>query len=468
MIRCPLCPGDHSCVAGDGPLDAEVVCLGEGPGLDEDKKGIPFIGKTGREVNEHYLPIAGLRRPNVYVDNVMKCMPKGEHGKMDLKKEPHRELLKSCAETHLYPMLRRNHYTRKLIVAMGAFACYALDPEIDLQLQHGFPVETKWGTVFVMYHPAGGIHEPKKMMHIRNDWVRLRQYLDGKLYLPEDKYDGIEDYRVVESERHLDSSLNGCHHLPLANDTETTRRGDPFCLTYSTVPGTGYLIPAEREDLLGRFQWHLDKWSGPTLWHNWLFDSRVVKSLGLLYPRLLVRDTMALVFHLGNLPQGLKDLAYRELGMTMKDFDDLVTPYAIPRVLRYYWDAYALKWPKPDPEEYRDKNGELKTKNPQSMSTKLKRFFTDYKKNPEKDIFEMWTKNWEDSHDMIEAELGPWPGKCITQAWADNPAEVIRYACRDADALLRLWPVIRKMKSLVRRRPQEKWRGIAPEYGEVV
>ena len=64
---------------------------------------------------------------------------------------------------------------------MGVLACYAIDPDINLELQHGIPVETAWGTVYPMWHPSAGLHEPKKMLAIRNDWVRLGKYLKGKL-----------------------------------------------------------------------------------------------------------------------------------------------------------------------------------------------------------------------------------------------------------------------------------------------
>jgi uracil-DNA glycosylase family 4 len=460
--RCALCPGDHSCVPPDGPEDSSYVFLGEGPGWEEDKKGHPFQGKTGREVNEHYLPIVGIPRHTARFANAMGCMPKGQHGKMDMKKDAHRELAQCCFNTHIGQELQCNHYSRKLIVAMGAFANYVLDPDIDLDLHHGIPLQTKWGVVFPMFHPAGGLHEPKKMLHIRTDWVRLKKYLAGKLIVPEDEYAGYEDYREVKRVSDIHNSLRGRLDGELANDTETTRTRAPFCLTYSVEPGTGYLIRAERLDLLEVFQSYLEKWRGRLLWHNWLFDGAVVKKMGLVYPRKLIVDTMVRVFHLGNLPQGLKALAYRELGMEMKDFDDLVTPYAIHRVLSYYNDMYMEEWEKPPSSLVRDAEGNFKLYQPHSMKTKLKVFFTYWQKAQEKgqvkDVFEAWD-NWEDSHQLIQEKMGrPYPGKCISYAWEENREETIRYACRDADSLLRLYLILERMKRQVRRKPQELWR----------
>jgi hypothetical protein len=144
----------------------------------------------------------------------------------------------------------------------------------------------------------------------------------------------------------------------------------------------------------------------PILFHNWLYDWAVTEALGIHFPYHRIVDTMARVFHLGNLPQGLKALALRELGMTMQDFDDLVTPYSRANVLHYYEIARSMTWPKPEEElEIDSKTGLWKLYKPQSMNTKLKRFFTDYGKNPDKDVFQMWTKNWVNEQTLIEAEM---------------------------------------------------------------
>ena len=450
MSRCPLCPDIHNCVSGDGP-ESSTYCLLEAPGQTEDRKGIPLCGKTGDETNRHYFPIAGFRRADVRVDNAISCLPPGPDGKLDPKRRKDLDLLQSCAEHHVYPYLERVKPT--LIIPMGSFACRAIDPDIDLELQHGFPIKTSWGTAFPMYHPAGGIHEPKKMLLIRTDWTRLRKHLIGKLQLPVDKFAGSTQYQEVTSCSHLHSILECKAYSVMACDTEVKRGGDPFCLTFSTEEGTGYLIRASRLDILETFQDYLDQWHNHILFHNWLFDGQVVKRMGLRFPAKHIRDTMVKVFSLGNLPQGLKALSYRELGMQMQDFTDLVTPYAKPLVLDYYRQAMLEDWPRPEGEMVRDKDGKWRVYQPQSFGTKLKRFFTDYSKNEEKDPFDAWS-NWDTCHEMVERELGPWPGRCITYVPFEK---VIHYACRDADATLRLWPILKWMNHRVRKAPQEHW-----------
>jgi DNA polymerase I-like protein with 3'-5' exonuclease and polymerase domains len=335
---------------------------------------------------------------------------------------------------------------------MGVLACYAIDPDINLELQHGIPLQTSWGTVFPMYHPAGGLHEPKKMLMIRNDWVRLGKYLKGKLRLPVDQHP-ITDYQEIGADELLTDYLE-CNDYtqPLACDTEVTRKREPFCLSYSRWPGTGRLIRADDKDALEVFQCMLDRWEGPILFHNWLFDSGVVEKMGLRFPAKRIVDTMVRAYHLGNLPQGLKALAYRLLGMQMQDFDDLVTPYSTPLCLSYLREAVNHEWPKPEEQTVRDPQGQWKLYKPQSMSTKLKRFLTDYQKHP-KDVFQAWD-NWKDDSSQIETVCGEWPGKDIRHVPMDK---TIHYACRDADATMRLWPVLQGMTRQVRRKLSEHW-----------
>jgi len=453
MNRCPDCPAKNTCIGPDGPEDADYLFIGEAPGRDEDRQGRVFVGKTGEEVNHHYLPLSGLNRQRVRIINSIACLPDRYKGKLDLKKKADVQLLESCAGHHLYPEIRRKHY--KLIVPMGAFACYAIDPSINLELQHGFPVATRFGLAFPMYHPAGGIHEPKKMLLIRNDWDRLRRYIRGTLKLPFDEFDGDEQYADISEPSDIDALLGGMWKMPLACDTESTRRKKPFCLTFSVEPGTGYMIRADNQRCLQAFQSHLDRWRGPILFHHWLYDAQVVAQMGLRFPNKLIKDTMALAFHLGNLPQGLKALAFRELAMKMQDFDDLVTPYALPKVLSYYREALLQEWPKPAKTTTIEADGSEKEHQPQAMSTKIKRFLTAYGKDSTQDPFEAW-KNWDNSWEEIESKCGEYPGKCITYAPFEK---VIHYACRDADATLRLYSVLKAMRKLVRRKPQECWRG---------
>lgn len=449
MSRCELCPGIYDCLPIDGPQDSDIFLCGEAPGILEQKKGRVFIGKTGEEFSSHYLPLSGLHRENVTVTNVIRCLPDRPKGKLDLNRARDRELLASCTSTFLYPSIESRK--PKLLIPMGAFACHAIDPAINLDLHHGMPVETRFGIpAFPMWHPAAGLHEPKKMMAIRTDWIRLRRYLRGTLRLPVDEFPEPDYQEATKADiSDIDPTI------PLAGDTESSRLLGPYFLTWSQQPGMGRLIRANRPDLLVHFQKKLDKFKALIYYHNWLYDWTVTEDMGLVFPVKLMRDTMVQAFNLGNVPQGLKALAFRLLGMEMQDFEDLVKPYSTVEVLRYYKLAQTFEWEKPEQQlVIDDTTKKWKLYKPHSMKTKLKIFFTAAGKNPDKDIFKAWD-TWEAHQQELEEKCGPYPGLDIAHVPFDEAAY---YAMRDSDACIRLVPIFKKMRELAHSgKLQEQW-----------
>ncbi len=452
--RCLKCPGINPIVPSSGPEQADYLLVGEAPGPQESKAGKPFIGKTGKELREQYLPLSGIHPLQVRMCNVVSCLPPGTWGKLDPHEPRGQELIQSCASHHLYQEIELCR--PKLIIPMGGVAA-SLIPGLSLDIHYAFPFI--WDVpgigeypIFPTYHPALGLHSPKEMLKLRNCFIRLRKYIKGELKVPIDGYPN-PDYTVVSTVQEVDDYIQGDTEVDIALDTEVTRDHDPFCVTVSVRSGSAILIRAECRAALGRLAWWLQSWKGYVLLHNRLFDRPVLRRMGILLPHKRIVDTMAEAYHLGNIPQGLKTLAYRQLGVEMHSFDDLVTPYSTARVLEYYGSAMSLKWDKPEEELIRDKTGEWKLYKPQAFSTKLKRFFTDYGKNPNVDIFDRWW-GWDMHHQDIEAKLGRWPGKCVSHA----PMEKVTfYACQDAARTLELWPIIKRASTRIRKMGQEDW-----------
>src|ERR1700722_14181018 len=84
LDRCPLCPNINDPIPCDGPEQCDIFFIGEAPGAMEQKQGKVFVGKTGQELNNHYLPLAGLKREDVRIGNAIKCLPPGHAGKLDI------------------------------------------------------------------------------------------------------------------------------------------------------------------------------------------------------------------------------------------------------------------------------------------------------------------------------------------------------------------------------------------------
>ena len=72
--KCKLCQNRTNVVFGTGNKQADLMFIGEGPGADEDKQGIPFVGRAGKLMNMAFEAI-GLKREEVYIANIVKCRP---------------------------------------------------------------------------------------------------------------------------------------------------------------------------------------------------------------------------------------------------------------------------------------------------------------------------------------------------------------------------------------------------------
>lgn len=455
MDRCALCPGINNVVPGDGPACSDYMFIGEAPGVDENKKGKVFIGKTGDEFNQQYLPLAGLYRPQVYVTNAIKCLPPGD-GKLKADDPKTLALARCCTEFHLHREIQQ--INPKVIVPMGAIA-NCIMPDINLELHHSLPfdwlVSDDIGSygIFPMWHPAQGLYDHKRIGMLRTDFIRLRKHIQGKLVVPYDEFGTNTMYSEVKTAKRLRMELDDYQDTAIAIDTETTRKRRAFCMTFSLYPGSGFLIRAGNEEVLAEFNSYMKRWQAEILIHNSLFDIPILGQMSVNIPRKRLVDTMMRIYHLQNFPQGLKTVAYRLLGMEMQDFNDLVKPYSTSRVLNYLLEVNEHKWERGDEFLERDKTGKWVYHKPQSVNTKIKRLFTDLGKNENLDIFDRF-ENWTAEHEMIAAKCGEYPGKCITHVPFDK---VLYYACRDADATIRLWPALKRALQRQRREPDYEW-----------
>ncbi len=458
--RCQLCPGINPVVPPCGPKKCDLMFISEAPGQTESAEGIPFIGKSGQELDNQYLPLAGLHRSEIFISNTVSCLPLGT-GKLDPNLPKDQALIQCCAQHHLYREIAECQ--PKVIVTMGGVA-NSLVPGVDLDVHWGFPYlwqvpEVGEFTIFPTFHPALGLHSPKEILRLRTCFIRLKRYLAGKLKIPQDQYPE-PDYTVLNTVDELDRyiGLYSCFTTrglgdDMAIDTEIAKEGAPYCLTFSIIPGTARLILATNRQVLDRFNWWVQQWRGFFLLHNRPFDRPILIRMGIHLPVAHIIDTMQEAWHLGNLQQGLKTLAYRLLGVEMKSFDDLVTPHSRAKCLSYLFDGLSVDWPKPASSTVQDKEGKWKEYKPHSMSTNLKIFFTHLSKNPQLDVIGRW-KNWEGQHELIESKLGPYPGKCISHCPLE---QIVGYACQDAARTLELWPFIKRASTRVRRMPESVW-----------
>lgn len=113
--RCKLCEGRTNLVFGVGNPRAELVFVGEGPGAEEDKQGIPFVGAAGQLLTK-MIEAMKFKRDDVYICNVVKCRPPNN-------RNPEPDEIEAC-EPFLKAQLQA--IQPKMIVALGKFAAQTL------------------------------------------------------------------------------------------------------------------------------------------------------------------------------------------------------------------------------------------------------------------------------------------------------------------------------------------------------
>lgn len=164
---CPLCDGRTQTVFGVGNPQARVMFVGEAPGKNEDLQGEPFVGAAGQNLNA-LLTLAGLRREDIYIANVLKCRPPSN-------RDPRPEEIELCT-----PYLREQTRTisPEFIVTLGNFATkFILKTEVGITRLHGTLQQAGRFKVFPVYHPAACIYDRGKQAQIEADFVTLGGHL---------------------------------------------------------------------------------------------------------------------------------------------------------------------------------------------------------------------------------------------------------------------------------------------------
>ena len=163
---CGLCRGRKQAVPGEGNADADIVFIGEGPGYYEDQQGRPFVGASGKFLDELLAGI-GLDRKKVFIANVVKCRP-------PQNRDPQPEEIAACS-THLDAQLEV--IDPKVIVTLGRHSMQLYFPGESIGRVHGQPRRKGDLIVVPMYHPAAALHQGSLRQVIEADFARLPDFL---------------------------------------------------------------------------------------------------------------------------------------------------------------------------------------------------------------------------------------------------------------------------------------------------
>lgn len=163
---CPLHGGRTRAVPGAGPVDAQIMFIGEGPGFHEDRQGLPFVGAAGQLLDELLAGI-GILRSEVYITNVVKCRP-------PQNRDPLPAEITACG-TYLDEQLAL--IKPRVVVTLGRYSMARWFPNAKISAIHG-RAKSIGGVLYVpMLHPAAALHQPAWREQLEEDFRKLPVYL---------------------------------------------------------------------------------------------------------------------------------------------------------------------------------------------------------------------------------------------------------------------------------------------------
>jgi DNA polymerase len=163
---CTKCALHHSRkhgVPGEGPPNAEIMFIGEGPGFHENEQGRPFVGAAG-QLLDSLLAGAGLNRAEVWITNVVKCRPPAN-------RDPLPEEIDVCTRSYLDAQLRL--INPPIIVTLGRISMGKYLPGAKIGDVHGQMRRVGDRHVIAMYHPAAALRQPSLKPVLEADFARL-------------------------------------------------------------------------------------------------------------------------------------------------------------------------------------------------------------------------------------------------------------------------------------------------------
>ena len=163
--RCRLCEKRTQIVFGVGDPAARILFVGEGPGAEEDRQGIPFVGRAGQLLTDIITKGMGLRRQDVYIANVVKCRPPEN-------RTPQPDEMATCM-----PFLEAQieAIRPEVIVALGATACHGLlGSPVQITKIRGKWTDYRGTPLMPTFHPSYLLRNPGAKKEV---WEDIQQIM---------------------------------------------------------------------------------------------------------------------------------------------------------------------------------------------------------------------------------------------------------------------------------------------------
>mgnify|MGYP000282037179 FL=1 len=169
--KCRLCTNRTNIVFGQGNKKARLMFIGEGPGADEDKQGIPFVGKAGQLMNTAFHALE-INRDDVYIANIVKCRPPSN-------RVPEDDEAQTCLN---YLRNQVILIKPKIIVLLGSTALKnILGKEYGITAVRGNWMEKNGIKYMPTWHPAALLRDENKKIEFWQDLKEAKKYIDNNI-----------------------------------------------------------------------------------------------------------------------------------------------------------------------------------------------------------------------------------------------------------------------------------------------
>ena len=161
-------------VMGDGNLDANIVFIGEAPGKAEDEQGLPFVGASGKFLNE-MLEAAGMQRSDVYITNIVKYRPPNNRDP-----EPEEKRV-------FWPYLMRQLeiINPRVVITLGRHSGACFIPDLHISRDHGQARRVRFHEyeflVIPLYHPAAALYNGLMRQTLIDDFLAAKALVDAEM-----------------------------------------------------------------------------------------------------------------------------------------------------------------------------------------------------------------------------------------------------------------------------------------------
>ena len=319
-LTCKNCPlYGKKPVSSVGPTNAELMIVGEAPGVDEEKYGTPFVGRSGQLLTS-LLQKVGIDRSKCFITNVVVCRPTDNKGNNDT---PSSDMIKACGERLDHELAK---VKPKIVLLLGNIAIKRfLGNRYNLQNSEGVPFKQN-GTIFVpTYHPAALLRDPSKTKIVEQTLKRVVEWFKT------DPHEwSFESYKILFDKNEIIRCINLLEQKPLwCCDIETSDilyESVIYTIAFSSGDLT-FGFPIRRPD--GSLYWsesdltqivdnlkRLFSNESKKVFHNAMFDLMYLKKELGIECKNLYGDTLVIAYLLDEKARkyGLKSIIWKYLG----------------------------------------------------------------------------------------------------------------------------------------------------------